>query len=70
MLLPQSRTSDWRSSSLRLSRLGNCTRFFASSPTLRLCLTLLHCFGELALLAAEICRKKVENHPLLRSRGE
>lgn len=64
MLLPQSRTSDWRSSSLRLSLFVWLTMCIAMSLTLRLCLIFLSSLIELALLVPDTCRRKVrENHP-------
>ena len=64
MLFPQSRTSDCRSSSLRLPLLVWLTMCIAMSLTLRLCLTFLSDLAELALLVPDTGRRKVrENHP-------
>ncbi len=69
LLLPQSRTRDCRSSSLRLSFLEPFMRCSARSLTLRLCLTFLSDFVELASLAVEACRRKARENQLLRCCG-
>lgn len=64
LLLPQSRTRDCRSSSLRLSLRAPFMRCSARSLTLRLFLTFFSDLMELASLVVEAWRRKVRENQL------